>query len=608
MMTTQDDLKQIPYGESDFNDFKIKNLYYVDKTRFIRVVEKKGSYLFLNRPRRFGKSLFLATLEAYYDIAYKDRFDELFAGTDIHRNPTREKNSYMVLKLNFSAISPNVLQVEEAFIHYIKKSALLFLTKYEKLLDIDIEMAKEEFPPLKSASEVMVSLLAYCKDKPQKLYVIIDEYDNFANTIIAESGEQAFIDITHGSGFLRAFFNVVKAGTTDMNAPISRLFMSGVSPITMDDVTSGFNIGTNISLHSDVNEIMGFTREEVETMIEYYRQTGKIRHSTPELMEMMSQWYNHYRFSHYGKSEVFNTVHVLYFLEEYLIDSRIPMSLIDHNSRIDYQKLRHLIIIDKKGTAALAAAAEDVFPQTNGNFSKLQQIIADGSVHSDIETGFPITGVTSPKNFVSLLYYFGLLTIQGMDDENTPVLAIPNQMVRQLYYDYIDETYEETGILHLDTEKYTEFMKGMAYRGNWQALVEYIAGRMEASLSLRDLMMGEKAHQVFWNVYLGLGALYNVYSETEMNQGFADLTLVPMLLRFPGIKYSYLVELKYIKPSGNEAADPTKLRELQEEAEAQLNRYSQDEKFQKTIGGTTLKKLVLIFSGNRMVYHNEVEI
>ena len=215
--------------------------------------------------------------------------------------------------------------------------------------------------------------------------------------------------------------------------------MTGVSPITMDDVTSGFNIGTNISLHSDLNEIMGFTSDEVETMIEYYRQTGKIRHSTPELMEIMGQWYNHYRFSIHATRQVFNTVHVLYFLREYMKESRIPENLIDRNARMDYKKLRHLIIIDKKGVA-----------KTNGNFSKLQHIIETGSIHSAIETGFPIEDLDESKNFISLLYYFGLLTIRGIDEENTPVLTIPNQMVKRLYYDYINETYEETGVLRLD--------------------------------------------------------------------------------------------------------------------------------------------------------------
>ena len=590
-------LKHIPYGKTDFNDFREKNLYYVDKTRFIRDLEEKGYFLFLIRPRRFGKSLFLAILEAYYDIAFKDRFDSLFSGTDIHQNPTKEKSSYMILKLNFSAVTPDISTVEESFIYYIKKSVLRFLLKYEKFLGIDMKRAEEEVISLKSASEVMITLLDHCKEKEQKLYVIIDEYDNFANTILSESGEQAFIDITRGSGFLRAFFNVVKVGTTDMDAPISRLFMTGVSPVTMDDVTSGFNIGTNISLHSDLNEIMGFTKEEVETMIDYYRQSGKIRHSTPELMEIMSQWYNHYRFSIYAEQDLFNTVHVLYFLAEYMVNSQIPYNLIDRNAMFDYKKLRHLIIIDKKGT-----------PMVNGNFSQLQQILETGQVITHIQSGFPAEELTKPGNFLSLLFYFGLLTISHTTLTGQTVLTIPNEFVKRLFYDFIKDTYEDINIFSLDMLTYGNLLEDFAISGKWQPFIEFIAGRMEASLGIRDLIDREKALQVFWNVYLGLNSLYIVYTEKELNQGFADLALVPMLLQYPTIKYSYLLELKYIKPSGDETPDPQKIQELKEEAEKQLSQYGRDEKFQKAIGQTTLKKLVLIFCGNRMVYHDEATI
>ena len=596
-MTAEDELKQIPYGESNFNDFKIKNLYYVDKTRFIRNIEKKGSYLFLIRPRRFGKSLFLAILEAYYDIDYKDRFDEFFSGTDIHQNPTHEKNRYMVLTLDFSLISPDISHVEDTFIDYIKESAYLFILKYEKLLDIDPEKAKGELFSKKNAAEVMVKFLNYCKRVKENLYVIIDEYDNFANTILSEAGEQAYHGITQGKGFLRAFFNVLKGGTSKTNAPISRLFMTGVSPITMDDVTSGFNIAENISLDTDLNDIMGFTRGEVETMIEYYRQAGKIHHSTSQLMEIMSQWYNHYRFSIYANDEVFNTVHVLYFLKGYMKDSQVPNNLIDRNALFDYQKLRHLIVIDKEGTSA---------SQTNGNFSRLQQILETGQVNTILQSGFPVEGLVKPENFISLLFYFGLLTISGTTLTGQTTLSIPNEFVRRLFYDFIRETYEDTKVFSIDMTTYSNLLEDFAVAGKWQPFIEYIAGRMEASLGIRDLMTGEKAHQVFWNVYLGLNPLYNVYSEKELNQGFSDLVMIPMIIQYPAIKYSYLVELKYIKPADFEKENGTeKIEALRLEAERQLNRYSVDEKFKKSLGHTILKKLILIFSGNRMVYHGE---
>jgi hypothetical protein len=442
----------------------------------------------------------------------------------------------------------------------------------------------------------MDTLFNYCLGKEQKLYVIIDEYDNFANTILSSSGQQSYHDITHGEGFLRSFFNVVKGGTTGTGAPISRLFITGVSPITLDDVTSGFNIATNISLDSDIDEILGFTSGEVETMIEYYRQTGKIRHSTPELLELMSQWYNHYRFSLRSTREVFNTVHVLYFLREYMKESRIPEELIDNNVRIDYNKLRHLIVIDKEGVK-----------ETDGNFSKLLHIIETGAIHSTIEKSFPVEDIVDTDNFVSLLYYFGLLTIRGTDEENTPILTIPNESIKRLYYDYIHDTYKETGVLNLRTDTYKTLIRGMAYKGNWEDLIKFIAGCMESSLSLRDLMTGEKAHQVFWNVYLGLSTFYNIYSEKEMNQGFCDLVMAPALEQNPKIKYSYLIELKYLKPSDYEKEDAAeKIQTLRSEAEAQLNRYSLDEKFLGTSGQVILKKLILIFSGNRLVHHSEI--
>ncbi|MDQ1352920.1 MAG: hypothetical protein QG657_3226 [Acidobacteriota bacterium] len=598
MMNDEHDLKQIPYGVSDFNDLKVKNLYYVDKTRFIRNIENKGSYLFLIRPRRFGKSLFLGVMEAYYDIHYKDRFDYLFAGSDILRNPTKEKNNYLVLKLNFSAVNPEISQVEGSFLNYIQESASGFVMKYGKQLGVDSEKAELEFKSKKNASDVMVSLLKYCKRKEHRLYVIIDEYDNFANTILSESGELEFEKITHGEGFFRAFFNVLKWGTTDIEAPISRLFMTGVSPITLDDVTSGFNIATNISLHSDINEIMGFTQTEVETMIEYYRQSGKIHNSTPELLEIMSQWYNHYRFSFNASTELFNTVHILYFLQEYMIDSQFPRNFIDYNALIDYKKLRHLIIIDKKGA---------VSSQTNGNFSRLRQIMETHSVHSAIVDRFPVKKMISPENFVSLLYYFGLLTITGIDEEKKAILKIPNEAVKRLYYDYIKETYEETGLFTLNLSKFEELMREMAFSGQWKPLIEYIVQQMDASMGIRDLITGEKAIQAFLNVYLGLSALYLVYSERELEKGYADLVMEPFLAQYPQLKYSYLLEIKYIKPQGTKKALPAAaIKKAREEAEDQLRRYSLDEKFQKAINRTTLKKIVLIFNGTRLVYHGEM--
>ncbi|MGE5339877.1 MAG: AAA family ATPase [Candidatus Omnitrophota bacterium] len=596
-MAKENDIKRIPYGIADFNLFRSDNYYYVDKTRFIRDIENKGRYLFFIRPRRFGKSLLLSLLESYYDIDKKNQFDGLFTGTDIHRDPTGEQNTYLILSLNFSKMSSPVSEIEENFTRHVKNAVTYFTRKYAGMLEQDIEEALALIGNQKNVSAVMDTFLYTWMGKKPKIYVIIDEYDNFANTILAESGEDYYRAITHGEGFLRSFFNVLKGGTTGSDAPISRMFVTGVSPITMDDVTSGFNIGTNISLDSDMVDLLGFTQTEVEAMIDYYRQTGKILHSTSELIAIMSQWYNHYRFSMDSDVDVFNTIHALYFLREYMKASKIPRIFVDENILTDYKKIRQLIIIDKKGE-----------PSTNGSFTQLQQIIETGVIHSKVTRSFPVRDIAEPENFVSLLYYFGLLTIGGSDELNRAILKIPNESVKRLYITFIRKTYEETGVFSVKSNDYDTFMEAMAVRGEWKPLIEFLVKKMDASMGLRDLMSGEKSVQAFLNILFGLSDLYMTHSEKELNKGFADLVLEPFLTQYPAIKYSYLIEIKYIplSKSKKKSVSQKQIHELAMEAGLQLDQYSRDEKFRKSIGQTTLKKLVLIFCGSQLVYYNEV--
>ncbi len=203
-------------------------------------------------------------------------------------------------------------------------------------------------------------------------------------------------------------------------------------------------------------------------------------------------------------------------------------------------------------------------------------------------------------------HHGGLLTIAGIDEENKAIFKIPNESIKRFYYDYIKETYEETGILTLNLSKYEDLMKEMAFKGKWKPLIEYLVQQMETSMGIRDLITGEKAIQAFLNVYLGLSDLYLVYSEKELKKGYADLVLEPFLAQYPQLKYSYVIEIKYIKPQAKKKdLTPEKIQEVKDEAEAQLNRYVMDDKFQKAIGQTTVKKLILFFFGTRLVYHNE---
>ncbi|MGE5340987.1 MAG: AAA family ATPase [Candidatus Omnitrophota bacterium] len=591
-MTNEVKIKKIPYGISNYARIIEENCYYVDKTMYIKAVEDAGDYLFFIRPRRFGKSLFLAVLQAYYDIAFRERFDELFKDTWIYRNPTPERNSYLILSLNFSQIRSNIDQLEKSFYFDIIETGKRFISKYREALEVEEEKAVIELNTRENAPDALRYLLSLARTSDQKLYVIIDEYDNFANTILTTGGKVAYQQLTRGEGFFRSFFNVLKAGTTGIEAPVTRLFITGVSPVTMDDVTSGFNIGKNVSLEPRFNRMFGFTQEDVVQMIEYYRGTGSISHSTKSLLEIMAEWYGNYLFSELDDVTLFNSDMALYFIDNYLSLKMIPKDLIDRNVRIDYGKLRHLIVLDRGKTKT-----------TNGNFSKLKEIIEEGGTSAIISRGFPLEEMMDSNNFKSLLFYFGLLTIKGTEKGRLR-LEIPNETVRRLYYDYIKDAYRDTGVFAMDLSKYEDLMTNMAYDGEWKPLFDYLSGCIRESMSLRDLITGEKSIQAFLNVYLGLSNLYIIHTERELNKGYADIVMEPFFTGYQDIKYSYVLEIKYIKPEGKRKKKPSPgiVEKLKTEAEAQLATYSLDEKFRKSMEPKAIKTLTLIFYGSDLVF------
>ncbi|MCP4150505.1 MAG: AAA family ATPase [bacterium] len=590
---TEAKIKEIPYGISDYGLIRRENYYYVDKTFYLKEIKKAGRYLFFVRPRRFGKSLFLATMEAYFDVYYKDSFEELFKGTWIYDHPTEERGQYLVLRFNFSEVDPHHL--ESSFLNHVRGRAHSFLLKYGSYFLKEHEYYEKTINEGTSAVDILAEVQRLCKDSQQKLYIIIDEYDNFANTILSTVGDKAYQDLTHGPGFFRAFFNVLKSGTGEMDAAVTRLFLTGVSPITLDDVTSGCNIGQNISIDPAFNRMLGFTRSNVREMIEYYKSSGLVKHTTQDILDIMDLWYGNYVFSKHSlrDEKMYNSDMVLYFLLEYFKVQAIPDDLIDRNVRIDYGKLRHLIILDegKKKTV-------------NGNFNRLKEIVEKGEIQAKLVKGFPLEELIHTDNFLSLLFYFGLLTIKE-EEVGDLSLAIPNETIRRLFYDYIKRGYDETDIFSMNLKTYGELIKGMAMKGQWEPLFAYITGLMRESMCLRDLITGEKSVQAFLNVYLGLSNLYIIHAEKELNKGYADIVMEPFIARYEGIKYSYLLEIKYIK-AGHKPGD-TAVDNLRKEAEAQVRKYAVDEKFKKTIDKTTLIKLVTVFSGHELMHIGTVD-
>ena len=576
-------MKALPYGLSDFPRIRCEDYYYVDKTRFIEMLERQPPYLFLIRPRRFGKSLFLAMLEAYYSIDYAGRFEELFGELYIGQHPTKRHNSYMVLRFNFSEVSSKLEFVERSFCEYCCMVMKNFILKYEHLLGSGIWEVVN--PDETNPEQMLAALKEYVSrtDCP-RIYLLIDEYDNFTNTILSSYGQERYQEKTHGEGFIRGFFNNIKASTSNAGAAVERLFITGVSPITMDDVTSGFNIGTNISMLPQFNDIIGFGEDEVRKMITYYKDENALPEdvTVDRLVELMKPWYDNYCFSSRKLEErMFNSDMTLYFLNSYLQQQLPPETMVDNNIRTDYSKLRHLIRIDK----------------TFGvNTSVIQQIVTEGSITAQISTSFPAEKLTDTENFKSLLFYFGMLSIQGTDF-GSAILGIPNLTVREQLYTYLVEAYREAKMFDLDLSSFSGLVKEMALRGEWEAVFRFFARELERQSAIREFIDGEAHVKGFLLAYLGLTQGYVLFPEHESSKGYADFYMMPDLLHQPDIAYSYIVEVKYTKRDASEG----EIASLKKEAAEQLVRYAADEKVLRTKGGTKLELITLVFKGWELV-------
>lgn len=566
--------KGIPYGVTDFRMIREENYYYVDKTRYISLLEDVARFFFLIRPRRFGKSLFVNMLTWYYDINRKELFNDLFGDLYIGQHPTDEQGKYLILSFNFSAVNPDPDKLMESFEWHCHLRFMEFANAYVSYFEPGFVKSVENAP---SAAAKFSYIISKAGERDVPIYLVIDEYDNFSNAVLANAGNTHYKALTHGAGFFRFFFNLIKEGATG-NGPIKRMFITGVSPVTMDDITSGFNIGTNMSCDARFNNIIGFSEQELRGMLSYYKEVGDISDSIDDLIGMMKPWYDNYCFSSDSLNEpMYNSDMVLYFLNNYLPHKKAPSNMIDNNIRTDYNKLRHLIRLDK--TFGL-------------NASIIQEIITNGSIVTEIKTAFPAEDLAKPDNFKSLLYYYGLLSIQGIKRGDT-VLGIPNLTVREQLYGYLIEAYREADLFELDMSNLNNLVKDMAYDGIWEPAFRYFASELERQSSIREFIEGEAHVKGFLLAYLGLTRTFIIFPEHESNKGYADFYMMPDLLHQPEIAYSYIVEVKYARRDASDA----EIAALRQEAAEQLRRYAADPKVQTTKGHTLLRLITLIFKG-----------
>ena len=576
------DRKRIPYGMMNFAVIRRDDCYYVDKTRFIPMIEEADKFFFFIRPRRFGKSLTVNMLQHYYDILAKDKFDALFGDLYIGKHPTRDRNSYLVLYLNFSGIVGELHNYRKGLDAHCQTMFDYFCDIYADYLPKGI---KEELDKKEGAVEQFEYLFTECNKTNQRIYLFIDEYDHFTNAILSDiESLHRYTDETHGEGYLRAFFNKIKAGTY---SSIERCFITGVSPVTMDDLTSGFNIGTNYSLTPEFNEMIGFTEEEVRQMLTYYSTTSPFNHSVDELIEIMKPWYDNYCFAEErcGETTMYNSNMVLYFVKNYIQRGKAPRDMVEDNIRIDYEKLRMLIRKDKE-------FAHDA--------SIIQTLVSEGYVTGELKKGFPAVNITNPDNFVSLLYYFGMLTISGTYKGKTK-LTIPNQVVREQIYTYLLSTYNEAELNFSSYEK-NELASALAYRGDWKAYFGYIADCLKRYTSQRDKQKGEFFVHGFTLAMTAQNRFYRPISEQDTQAGYVDIFLCPLLDIYSDMKHSYIVELKYAKYKDPES----RVEELRQEAIAQANRYADTDTVKRAVGTTQLHKIVVVYKGMDMPICEEV--
>ena len=576
-------IKRPPIGMSDFRMVRNNNKYYVDKTMYIPQLEKISNFLFLIRPRRFGKSIFLSMIADYYDCENKELNQE-FEGTWISEHPQPLKGQFQILQYDFSQVLGQTNHLEDDFNTYCCGQLDMFIQKYGKYYSA--ETVKWALEAKKSKDKINL-LSAEAKERGYHLYLIIDEYDNFTNTVLNEQGEDVYHNMTHSSGFYRSAFKIFKPN-------FERILFMGVSPITLNDLTSGFNIATNISLHPAFNMMLGFSEEDVREMIVYYQSVGLIQPSkddkgntidgkarVDEIIADMKPWYDNYCFAEDRfdiDSRMFNSNMVLYYLNYFITAGKAPKEMADPSCRTDYAKLKNLVRLDRLD---------------GDRKSVLIDIAQKGYVNATIQESFPAEETINPDNFISLLYYYGMLTIGGTDLDGIH-LVIPNNTIRKLYYDFLLEQYQNEH--WIDLTKLGTMFRNAASAGEWEPLFKYLAEQYYNDSGIRDGIQGERNIQGYFNAYLHISKLFIAHPEVEVSHGYCDFFLLADTKKYPTLQHSYILELKYLKKGATDA----EVAKVIEQAQQQLLHYTSDETVILQASGTQLHGIYMVFVGGKI--------
>ena len=557
---------KMPYGISNYEKIVNNGYYYVDKTKYIEKLENlpETSIMFL-RPRKFGKTLFTSVIENYYDKNKVEKFDELYGNTYIGKNPTENKNKYCILRFNFSGIDTSS---EEATIRGFKNSTIesikLFVGRYG--IDFFINESQE-------AEEILNSLFtAFSLQKNGELiYVIIDEYDHFANELLGFYPER-FKTLVSKNGKVRKWYEILKKGTETV---VDRIFITGVAPITLDSLTSGFNIGTDITQDIDFNDMMGFTQNE---LIDILNNQGVSKEEQEEILPIMKENYDGYKFSLNAENQIYNSNMCLYFLSRYIRLKQIPNDLIDMNIASDYSKIGKMLDLCK-GEKRLDILRKTVQGETITN-----------TIVEKFNPAIEFTEI----DMISMLYYLGYLTISG-NLAGIPELTIPNKVIKEIYASYFLQLMNEKAEFRIDSSTSQEILIQLAMEGRIDKIVEVLRIYLN-NLSNRDLIKFDEKYikLIFYCIAMNINS-YSTKSEMEVNRNYPDILLVPRD-RTKGYK-AIMVEFKYIKKG-----ETAKLEDKQKEAREQIERYSKFDDI-KDIEG--LRKYTIVVAGNE-IYAQEI--
>lgn len=531
-------MKKLPNGISNYEELIEDGYLYVDKTPYIEKLESlTDKRIMFLRPRKFGKTLFTSMLENYYDIKKADKFEKLYSETYIGKNPTKLKNSYHILKFNFSGIDTGD---EETTMQGFQEKVKISIDSFVKKYNMDFYINEEQ--TIESILKSLFEAFRFQKEN-EKIYVIIDEYDHFANELLSFNTSK-FKELLSKNGKVRKWYEILKEGTESV---VDRIFITGVAPITLDSLTSGFNISKDITQDSEFNEMIGFTQEE---LIKLVQEQNIDKEKKDILIPIMKENYDGYKFAIDANKQMYNSNMCLYFLSDYVRLNKVPNKLVDVNIASDYSKLGKMLDLC----------------QGENRIDIIEKTIEGKPIVSDITQKFNVEIGFGEKELVSMLFYLGYLTITGERFEK-PELKIPNKIMKELYSEYFLQILTNKTKFNITENIYNEIIEEMATEGKIDKIIE-LEQQYLTNLSNRDFQRFDEKYikLIFYCIAMNL-KIYNVKSEMEIQRKYPDITLIPTD-RSKGYN-SIMVEFKYLKKG-----EENKLKEKQEEARKQIEEYS----------------------------------